>query len=287
MVSGIYKILNKFNNKIYIGSAKNLNKRKSSHFNDLLKNRHSNKKLQNSYNKYGAKNFEFIILCNCPKEYLIKLEQWFLDNLKPSYNICKVAGSRLGQKMKPNVKKAINEGRLKVLEKTKKDNSDRRKGISFEQLYGIDKAIKLKEKFKQNRVGKKHSEETKQKISKNNLLAKANNKGKTIEELYGEEKAKSIKLKMSISSQTMKVKKARIETGKKLKGRKQSEEHKSKRADSKSKPIKVTNLLDNSFTIYKGILDFSKISNVSETRVINVLKKDGIMKYKKLKIERL
>ena len=47
---------------------------------------------------YNEENFEFKILANCSSEYLIKLEQWYIDNLKPEYNVCKIAGSCLGVK---------------------------------------------------------------------------------------------------------------------------------------------------------------------------------------------
>ncbi|MHA1342378.1 MAG: GIY-YIG nuclease family protein [Promethearchaeota archaeon] len=66
--SGIYQILNKINNKIYIGSAVDLKQRKNSHFNTLDKNKHWNKYLQRSYNKYGKENFKFQILLYCNKK---------------------------------------------------------------------------------------------------------------------------------------------------------------------------------------------------------------------------
>ena len=47
--SGIYRIRNLTNNKFYIGSAINLNKRKNQHFHYLRNNKHHNKPLQNSF----------------------------------------------------------------------------------------------------------------------------------------------------------------------------------------------------------------------------------------------
>lgn len=90
MKSGIYQIKNKINNKIYIGSSCDIRKRWSTH-NYLLKLNKSNCKiLQKAINKYGLENFSFEIVAYCPKEYLFKLEQWFVDNLNPNYNICKL-----------------------------------------------------------------------------------------------------------------------------------------------------------------------------------------------------
>jgi len=73
--SGIYQILNKTNNKFYIGSASNLRRRFSNHKCHLTKNSHSNLHLQNAWNKYGGDNFEFLILVLCTNEYCLKLER--------------------------------------------------------------------------------------------------------------------------------------------------------------------------------------------------------------------
>ena len=56
---------------------------------------------------HERENFKFDIFCTCPKEYLLKLEQWFLDNMKPEYNICKVAGSCLNRKLSESHKQKI------------------------------------------------------------------------------------------------------------------------------------------------------------------------------------
>jgi len=91
-ISCIYEIKNIKNNNIYIGSTNNFKKRFLNHRLDLRKNKHHSKHLQNAWNKYGEENFEFNILLKCPIDYLIKMEQWFIDTLKPIYNCCKEAG---------------------------------------------------------------------------------------------------------------------------------------------------------------------------------------------------
>ena len=99
--SGIYKIV--INNKFYIGSACNLYHRIHTHKSSLLKNKHNNNHLQRSFNRHEY--FTFEILAECPKEYLIKLEQWFIDTLKPEFNIRKQAQSNYGLKMSEECKK--------------------------------------------------------------------------------------------------------------------------------------------------------------------------------------
>ena len=91
MTSGIYYIKNIITEKGYIGSSKNIYRRKNEHFRELRKSKHANKHLQGSWNKYGEESFIFSIVINCPEEYIFKLEQWFLSksNYNCEYNICK------------------------------------------------------------------------------------------------------------------------------------------------------------------------------------------------------
>jgi group I intron endonuclease len=105
--TGVYAIINKINHKFYIGSASQSNKKNSAsgfyarrklHFSHLNNNKHSNRYLQRSWNKYGQANFEFYILHVCPPEECLQFEQLYLNLLCPHYNICKTAGNTLGQK---------------------------------------------------------------------------------------------------------------------------------------------------------------------------------------------
>lgn len=78
MTSGIYCITNIKNGKKYIGQSLNINKRLWHHKSDLKNNKHINKHLQSSYNKYGADNFIVEILAECPPNELDKLERKFI-----------------------------------------------------------------------------------------------------------------------------------------------------------------------------------------------------------------
>src|SRR3990167_6507508 len=98
-VSGIYKITSKIKpERVYIGSAVNINKRWNTHLFDLRKNKHHSSKLQRHYNKYGEFDLVFSIIVTCEKEELIKEEQIFMYLYKPYFNTCKIAGSTLGHK---------------------------------------------------------------------------------------------------------------------------------------------------------------------------------------------
>jgi group I intron endonuclease len=94
---GVYKIINLVNHFTYVGSSVNLRRREKSHFKCLKLNKHVNKHLQNSYNKYGENSFAFEILeCVIDVAKLIEREQYYIDVLNPEYNICKIAGSTSG-----------------------------------------------------------------------------------------------------------------------------------------------------------------------------------------------
>lgn len=59
MASGIYAIENKENNRIYIGSSTDLNKRRIEHKFKLSNGVHHNPELQADWEEYGSKNFKF------------------------------------------------------------------------------------------------------------------------------------------------------------------------------------------------------------------------------------
>ena len=59
---GIYKIINKINNKVYIGQSIDIDRRLKDHISGLNGNYGHNPHFQNAWNKYGEKNFEFEIV---------------------------------------------------------------------------------------------------------------------------------------------------------------------------------------------------------------------------------
>jgi group I intron endonuclease len=97
MNSGIYIIKNIIDGKVYVGSAKDFNKRKLRHFNDLKKNKHSSIKLQRAYNKYGESNFIFEEIERF--EYSIEIkdrEQYWIEKLNSKVNGYNIADATFG-----------------------------------------------------------------------------------------------------------------------------------------------------------------------------------------------
>lgn len=92
-MKAIYSIQNLINGKIYIGQTSDLDIRWNRHKNQLRKNKHINKHLQNAWNKYGEENFKFDIIKKCSDEdNLNKLEQYYIkeynsNNTKFGYNL--------------------------------------------------------------------------------------------------------------------------------------------------------------------------------------------------------
>ncbi len=100
MESGIYRIFNNINSNCYIGSSSNIKTRIRTHKYKLRNNKHYNKHLQSSWNKYLEANFIFEILENCERDVLRKREQYYIDLYNPEYNKSKNADSYTDIKLK-------------------------------------------------------------------------------------------------------------------------------------------------------------------------------------------
>ncbi len=94
---GIYKITTKHNNKFYIGSSNNIEKRFLAHLSKLKRNVHDSPYFQAVYNKYGIENLSFEIIHELEDENIqFEIEQYYLDLYKCydrriGYNVSKTA----------------------------------------------------------------------------------------------------------------------------------------------------------------------------------------------------
>lgn len=137
--SGIYKIYWENNPYYYYGQAVNLNRRKSTHLESIRKGKHRNPKMQSIYNKYGDFIFEPILYAEI--EDLNALEQKYLDDYFNDDFCCNLCPNSFSSK-----------GRV----------------YSEETLKSIREAAKNRTKLTGDMnpfYGKKHTEETKRKIS--------------------------------------------------------------------------------------------------------------------------
>lgn len=190
--SVIYNIRNTINDNIYIGSAIDFASRKRVHLCQLRKGNHHSISLQRAFKKYGEENMIFeIIEYVSDKSKLIQREQFWIDFFKPTYNISKIAGSRLGvpvseetrKKLSASQKKhflkyaAWNKGKKIHSEETKLKISNIHRGNKYNLCRIPSKETKekmsLAKKGKKSGFhGKNHSAETKNKIA--DILSKYN-----------------------------------------------------------------------------------------------------------------
>lgn len=150
MNSGIYTITNKTNDKIYVGFTNNFISRKQTHFANLRSNKHDNAYLQNAWNKYGEKAFEFEILEECEEQYLASQEHYWATVLN-------VNNRRYGY----NRRFTHPYGKSNHSKETRLKISNSKIG---------------KERIGRTWIGKKHSEESKLKMSLSKKGIKVNRK---------------------------------------------------------------------------------------------------------------
>lgn len=112
--SGIYCWTNKINGKQYVGSAVNLRVRVSRYTQPYYMISKGNTTIMKAFLKYGYSNFELSILEFCDSSVLLIREQYWLDNLKPAYNMAKIAGNTLGVKHRLDVIELLQRQKLGV-----------------------------------------------------------------------------------------------------------------------------------------------------------------------------
>lgn len=191
MKSGIYKIQNQVNGKVYIGSGV-IKERFTNHKSKLRNNKHDNRHLQNSWKKYGKDNFIFEVLIYCGKDSLGFYEERAIvyvyesHKRKNGYNfkIGRKDGSEHSEQTKRKISETLKEHYEKndsPMKGSKQTEEAKRKisknaGVSGEDhpFYGGDFSDQHRNNLsealngKDNPFyGKSHSEESVNKIKKN------------------------------------------------------------------------------------------------------------------------
>jgi len=159
--TGIYKITNKINGKFYIGSThRSFNKRWAEHIDDYKRGKRGCRLLYIAFNKHGIENFSFeILIATNLKEYILKLEQHYLDTLKPAYNFCKsVTRSILGQSLSPEWRENISKASI-----GKRSSKESKLKMSISQT-GKKRSKESIEKGIKSHLGRRNTLETIQKM---------------------------------------------------------------------------------------------------------------------------
>jgi len=193
VISGIYQIVNTINFKSYIGSAKHILYRWTTHRQQLNHGSHHNLHLQRAWSKYGEQSFKFIVLEDkiIGHQNLLDNEKSWIELLKPEYNIGSVGGGdniskhpkndefREKQRlMAQNRYKNMTDEEKKKLSRIGETNPNWKGGISKPKCIGCGKLISAtrtrcqicsKQGDLNSFYGKHHSEKTKEKIRQKKL----------------------------------------------------------------------------------------------------------------------
>lgn len=156
---GIYKIKNNVNGKFYIGQSIDVEKRWKRHIWELNNCRHENRHLNNSWSKYGQSNFSFQILEECYKDDINSRELFYINELKPQYNI-KGGGDSVH---------TISDETRAIMSKNRKGKPGNNLGKKWTDEHKNKISLRLKGTRvgeKNTMFGKKLSDETKAKMSK-------------------------------------------------------------------------------------------------------------------------
>jgi len=167
MKSGIYQIRDLCNNKVYIGSTRNLRSRELEHWRSLRNGKHHSPILQNAYCKYGKDVFIFEVLELVTISELLEREQYYIDTHQPEYNIRKyVTDQRVGY--------------VTTLD-TRNKQSSARKGKSYHTVEQIAK-------IRQVHTGKTVSKDTRMKRARAVLQVDPET-SRTVQEYYSIQEA--------------------------------------------------------------------------------------------------
>lgn len=140
--TGVYIIRCLKNKKVYVGSAaKSLKRRIWWHQGRLRTGVHYNAHLQRAWDKYGEEAFEFEVVERCHPDRCLEREQHWINSLgacdrKKGFNVCPTAGNCFGKRNSEQVRKRMSD------------------------------SAKLRHKnYRHPWVGRKHTEETRAKMS--------------------------------------------------------------------------------------------------------------------------
>jgi len=151
MKSGVYKIINIINNRVYVGMSNDIERRIKWHKSRLKYKNHNNPILQRAYDKYGEKNFIFEVIEYCSQEKLFEREHYWCtflnsNNKKFGYNIAIT-----------NI-----EGNSSMCKESREQGIKVRKS-KYESWHSEE----TKKKISQAKIGKKMSDEARANMSKN------------------------------------------------------------------------------------------------------------------------
>lgn len=284
--SGIYMILNTKNGKMYIGSTNNFKARKKDHFERLKSGTHGNRYLLRAFEcgKYAQTDFIFVLVELVENTSLMLIrEQHYLDILWEQYydikyNIARYAGAPM-RGLKHSA-----EARAKIGEASRNMSEESRQKWQESMKNRPPATQETRNKLRIANLGKKHTEETKKKISE----VKTNPSDETREKmrqaklggkLTEEHKAKIGEASRNLSDETRE--KLRISST----GRKHTEESKQKMSEiqkslfNEERVAKMRMIALNRSDEYKENMSKRMMGHEVSQETIDKIKKTKTLRY--------
>lgn len=259
MTSGIYLIKTNKYNKVYLGSSKNIESRFKRHIKDLEKNKHHNIYLQNIWNKHTGYVFTYEILEVVEKEFLFEIEQMYLDCI--DFNILL------------NVSKQASGGDLISYHPNNKNFRLLQSKLVSERMYLMTREEKINMFSKPGALNgmynKKHTQETKQKMSQN----RTKKYGKD-NHMFGTTLSKERRFNLSQA--------AKLRTGDKnpFYGKRHSNKTKEKlhlKNLGNKPPNQIKVIINN--VVYDSLSDAAKVFKCTRTTISNRCKSKSFLNY--------
>ena len=176
IVMAIYKIECTSNGKLYVGSTVNLRRRWIRHVSHADANKHHCAPLQAAWSKYGRDAFTFHVLeYITDKDAILNWEQFWLDELSPTFNVLKSAGNMTGMVHSAATRQRIADGnrgkyvspetrhRISEVHQGKTISQSHREALRIAHTGRAPSALAVA-RLIESRTGKPLSLETKQKI---------------------------------------------------------------------------------------------------------------------------
>lgn len=163
---GVYRILNRSTGDCYIGSSKQIEFRWEQHCSLLRRGKHTNERLQRSWDKYGSAAFVFEVVLEVGLDRLLAAEQEQLNSERPAYNLNPVAGHAvlpLGYRHSDEAKAKMRQAKLgsKASDKTRAKmshahvghvNSPEHRDRIRQAKLGHDVSVEVREKLRQSMI---------------------------------------------------------------------------------------------------------------------------------------
>ena len=158
--SGVYKITNLTNGKVYIGSTQEFKRRSTQHLRSLEKGVHQNKHLQHAFNKDGTENFIFEVLEVVLGDKLARttVEQTYLDQYLDDWERCYNFKKKTASKERSCYSKTPEESRQRQSVVSKKMWEDPKyRALHKEAMAQTDTSRYTKEAMKNPKIREKIS----------------------------------------------------------------------------------------------------------------------------------